>query len=139
MRREMKWRYYCEFCKKSGASAYHIAKHERNCTANPNRTCGFCDVIHVEPKPVSELVKALGRGDEAGMQALRDLTGECPGCMLAALRQGGFTGYNYDCDPEGYGAGPAPEPLAWETFNFRQAKTDFWDGVNTDMNERGDW
>ena len=36
-------RYYRDFCKKSGGSAYHMRRHESACTANPNRQCGMCD------------------------------------------------------------------------------------------------
>ena len=33
-----KWRYYCDHCKKSGASSFHMAAHERSCTLNPLRS-----------------------------------------------------------------------------------------------------
>lgn len=45
MKRVKKWVYYCEFCKKSGRSASHMAQHEKHCTANPDRECGMCEVI----------------------------------------------------------------------------------------------
>ncbi len=35
-------RYYCDFCKKSGGSKYWMEKHEKHCTANPDRECRMC-------------------------------------------------------------------------------------------------
>ena len=45
MRRVKKWRYYCEFCKKSGNSGSHMARHEARCTMNPHRECRVCGMI----------------------------------------------------------------------------------------------
>lgn len=42
MRKKLRYRYYCDHCKKSGGSAYHIRHHEERCTANHDRTCGMC-------------------------------------------------------------------------------------------------
>jgi hypothetical protein len=35
-------RYYCDFCNRGGCSAAHMKKHERHCTANPERECRVC-------------------------------------------------------------------------------------------------
>ena len=64
-----------------------MRKHETGCTANPNRVCGYCG----RDRPVAELGDLLGsRGSDwqAGMAALRAETRDCPGCILAAIRQG---------------------------------------------------
>lgn len=83
-----------------------MARHERGCTANPTRTCGVCRQCELdEARPLPELIAfckanavvddSVG-GDpddsslfleEAGVKALRELAGQCPVCMLAALRQ----------------------------------------------------
>ena len=120
MRSKKVWRYYCEFCKKSGCSKYHIEKHENHCTANPNRGCGFCEKIgDGGPVPMEELIALLpdpkkylvtdyaevfgGGGSpvelrmypglkeaaEKGLEKVRDATDNCPGCILAAVRQSG--------------------------------------------------
>jgi len=86
MRKALRWRYYCDHCAKVGGSAYHMARHEAGCTANPRRTCGFCG----STRPVAELVAVLeGPAPDwrAGMAALRMAVQECPACMLAAIRQ----------------------------------------------------
>lgn len=36
--------YYCDFCKKKGLSAGHIATHEKHCTGNPERECRLCEL-----------------------------------------------------------------------------------------------
>lgn len=107
-------RYYCDFCKKAGGSAYHIRLHEAACTANPNRECGMCEIGGCDPKPLEELITLLPDGhkylrrieaavtletqgihdeaDEAvaaALSTLREAADGCPACMLAALRQSG--------------------------------------------------
>ncbi len=105
-------RYYCEFCKKSGCSAPHMAKHERRCTMNPKRECGVCGLVgSSETRPIRELTALLpdpdafienrglsweGFSDEitpaanATLPELRDATENCPACILAAIRQRGI-------------------------------------------------
>jgi len=111
-------RYYCEFCKKAGCSAGHIAKHEKHCTGNPDRVCGMCEMVDEEQKPMPELlavmpdytgVNVCGVIDEAipyrravavAMVRLSKLT-LCPACTLAALRQRGCAGFSdYDFKSE---------------------------------------
>lgn len=89
MKRVQRWRYYCDYCGKSGGSGGHMQKHESGCTANPNRVCGYCG----RTKPVEELVRLLGSEGahwKAGMAALREEAQSCPGCILATIRQGKF-------------------------------------------------
>ena len=96
MRKVKRWRYYCDFCKKSGGSGGHIAKHEKHCTMNPNRICGMCAMFSFDTVPVAELVAILPDIEsvegvvasvEKAMPALREKTQNCPACILAALRQ----------------------------------------------------
>ena len=125
MRREKRWRYYCEFCKKSGASGYHIQRHENACTMNPNRHCKMCEIAGLDQKPIEVLVDAIEdlkisqEADSFGMtisltgdeketiEQLRDIASGCPACMLAALRQSGIA-----------------EFVNWR---FEDEKKDFWE------------
>jgi hypothetical protein len=54
-----RWRYYCDFCKKSGGSKYHMEKHESICTANPGRKCGFCEIMEEVQPDISDLKKII--------------------------------------------------------------------------------
>jgi hypothetical protein len=127
MRKVMRWRYYCDHCKRAGGSAAHIAKHERGCTNNPSRVCGLCAKSgNGISQPVSLLVAALGIGDDAGMKALRDLCDDCPACILAALRQTKALDYlPLESD--------AP---AWQKFHFKTALAEFWADLNDAQAER---
>jgi hypothetical protein len=42
MKAVKRWRYYCDHCKKAGASPYHMRNHEESCTLNPARVCKLC-------------------------------------------------------------------------------------------------
>lgn len=76
-------RYYCDFCKKSGGSSYHMKKHESSCTKNPNRVCGMCAIVGGSQKTIRELTEAA----KFGLESLRNVASGCPACMLAAIRQ----------------------------------------------------
>lgn len=88
-------RYRCDFCGKTGGHAGHMRKHEKFCTANPNRRCRMC---RIDPDPtnpgtqtdIARLIRILGKGDETGMRNLRSAANGCPACMLAAIRQSNF-------------------------------------------------
>ncbi len=114
-------RYYCDFCKKSGGSAYHMRRHEAGCTANPNRQCGMCNGAGYDAADLPVLIALLpnaaafkgqmewadGSGEssqyseypwleecvDACMPALKEAAEGCPACMLAALRQSGCIGF----------------------------------------------
>lgn len=86
-------RYYCDFCRKAGCSAGHLKRHETSCTANPNRVCNVCKMVEGVQKPIAELLAVLPKGDSA-VKALRELTNNCPACILAALRQSGCAAYS---------------------------------------------
>jgi hypothetical protein len=80
-----------------------MAIHERGCTLNPNRQCGVCSAMKLEPASLKLLIgfvtlKATwepgerelpgGRGflNDEYVATLRELAADCPVCMLAALR-----------------------------------------------------
>jgi len=149
---KLRKRYYCEHCGKGGGSAGHMRRHERTCTANPDRECEMCqhtELGHHEI-PMAELVAMLPtKSDFAEIQyhewydigglpvdlevnvtsrlaypgleeavkqvmdALREAVGNCPACILAALRQADL------CDQ-----------ISSETFDYKREKKDLWDNVN---------
>lgn len=120
MRRKLVYRYYCDFCKKSGCSSYWIKQHEERCTMNPNRECGMCTFTLgiydkeklEEAKKILEPYKGLhseyneGYYTEAILpdditKKLRELVEDCPACIMAALRQSNIEvaamrGFNFD-------------------------------------------
>lgn len=103
MKKKQVWRYYCEFCKKSGCSGGHMKAHELTCTANPNRECRMCGPggsygrTLTAKRDTAALVAILAtRHDpsltatenrEAIMDQLREAANGCPACILAAIRQ----------------------------------------------------
>jgi len=113
MKSRQVWRHTCDFCKKSLLKRPAMEKHERYCTANPNRECRMCALIGEEPAaPAGELAKMIAPPpmftDEALQEwrasalpqfaALRERTSGCPACMLAALRQAGVHSLDVDWD-----------------------------------------
>ncbi len=82
MRRKRVWRYYCDHCKKSGCSKPAMEKHERHCIRNDNRECRMCAALNGGTnQPMSELVAAANES----MKKLREVSDDCPICMLAAI------------------------------------------------------
>lgn len=112
MRKVMRPRFYCEHCNKGGGSGGHIKKHESRCTKNPDRECGMCKMLEHEQPDLQKLLAILPTADEQRwtdysddgrhsweqwrdvpletMKALRDAAGNCPACIMAALRQRGL-------------------------------------------------
>ena len=104
MRQAKRWRYYCDYCKKSGGRKDCIVKHERGCTARPDRICGLCEHTGVSQPEMGALTgfiddycKEIPRQDgyitvsgdklDPMLGGLDKLANSCPACMLAALRQ----------------------------------------------------
>ena len=112
MKKVKRWRYYCDYCKKSGASGGHMARHEKSCTMNPNRTCLMCQYGNNDQAEMPDLLEALKIANEK----LREVSGNCPICILSALRQSGYPGIFQD-------------------FNFEKEKEMFWDEINRDRHE----
>lgn len=121
-------RYYCEYCKKANCSAASISRHEKACTMNPNRTCRMCALLDLEQPRMSDLLNVLPKpkiteeydivtfrnvGEiEEKMKKLREVTENCPACILAALRQKGI-------------------PVrAISSFNFTEECSAFWSIFN---------
>lgn len=136
LKKVLRYRYYCEFCGKVGGSGGHIRKHEEACTKNPSRVCRMCRMMGNE-QPSIELLTAMlpnpqeyvrrhfsENGSECGwlyvglesaveksFPALRDATGNCPACLMAALRQKGI-------------------PVPCSPLKFSEECKEIWDSVN---------
>jgi len=83
MKRAKRWRYYCDYCKKSGGNS--LAIHETHCTMNPDRICRMCEIGGEKQQPIKTALAALdGRTD---LKLLRLAVHNCPACILAAIRQ----------------------------------------------------
>lgn len=100
MRRVKRWRYYCGFCKKSGGQAAAMERHETNCTMNPNRGCGLCELSGADSAPLSELTAFIDEtckdedpndlhGNDVAeiLKTITQKAAGCPACILAAIRQ----------------------------------------------------
>lgn len=129
-------RFYCDFCGKGGCYSSNMRRHEEHCTLNPNRKCGLCEIARETPKPIAELVALLPDPKQyerhepadaplhygtdlydainAALPELRNVTGNCPACIFAALRQSGL-----------------PLEMA-DGFQFKQELADFWQETNAD-------
>ena len=115
MRTILKKRYYCEFCKKAGGSAYYMRKHEERCTLNPDRKCGVCAILKEEQPTMAALLRPFAgimaveheyeylSFDEVALNAclakVRNVS-TCPACIMAAIRQSGIpvpavSGFNF--------------------------------------------
>lgn len=85
-RRITRTRHYCDFCEAAGRlkgfwTKTAAVKHERGCTANPDRICGLCEsaIPTLEQKPIAALIACLSRDKEDfGMKELRELCENCP-------------------------------------------------------------
>ncbi len=140
MRKKQIWRFYCEHCKKSGGSSYYMHRHEERCTLNPTRICGMCKTMDNEQPELSKLIALLPNPDNYRVQreeegfnfeslvgldeavikvlpSLRDMSANCPACILAALRQARI-----------------PIPLVSD-FNFTEECKAFWAELNRERAE----
>jgi hypothetical protein len=131
-------RYRCDFCGKQGGSAGHMKRHEERCTKNPNRVCGMCRMLEQEQPSLPDMTAILPDPeqfkssdpnpdigwetmDDTGLQEalkgvfpkLRELAGNCPACIMAALRQKGI-----------------PVPVAKEFFDFKKEIASIWSELN---------
>ncbi len=127
MRREKRWRYYCDHCKKSSGSGGHMSRHERGCTLNPKRECGHCYQAELVQEPMRRLLSALGKGDKKGMADLREVAEGCPACMLAAIRQSDIM-ENGEEDKWGAITLHCDAALG---FNFKKEAEQFWSELNS--------
>ncbi len=138
MKKVKRWRYYCDYCKKSGGNGHYMKIHEKGCTANPKRTCGFCDKAGIvnDPKVLNAIVDTgvkeylennleffmNGEKSDSLLKKINDDLIEeaegCPACILTAIRQ------NTDS--------------SFIDFDYKKAKKEFWD-LNTQRPEPGDY
>jgi hypothetical protein len=133
VRKVQRWRYYCDFCKKAGNSGFHIGKHEQSCTMNPDRVCRMCKSFADQQPPMAAMLALLPDADPdlwtdttefldnqmraalaVSLPKLRDLCGDCPVCIFAALRQKRI-----------------PVPLA-EGFDLKSELASAWNDANTE-------
>lgn len=118
MKKVKKWRYYCDYCKKSGASEYHMRNHEKKCTSNPDRICGICDVARFTQQSSEKLKEAYKHG---GLKELRELSDNCPVCILATLK-----------------ASMTPEEVFEryeKEFDYNKELEEFWQEHNSEENQ----
>jgi len=56
---------------------------------NPDRVCGMCRMAELKQKPIDDLLLEIDGvvSPERAYEILHELTGGCPACMLAAVRQ----------------------------------------------------
>lgn len=130
MRKEKRWRYFCDYCKKSGGSKYYLEKHEKGCTLNPERDCGFCSAAEYQQQDLNELIEILKKQVsinkespdwKAAIKELREATEGCPVCMLAAIRQSKLFGWEKEQYSE------------FNLFDFKKEVAAFWAEVNDDQ------
>lgn len=128
MKVKMRKQYYCDFCKKNGGSKYHLQRHEKSCTGNPDRECRMCHLLGGPVHTVKELIDILGSGGEEGLKRLREATENCPMCILAALRQSGIN----DIDDEGFpGKGAV-------SFDFHKERDEAFASIQASRDEEHD-
>ena len=128
----MRPRYYCDHCNKGNGSPSAMLRHERGCTANPQRVCGMCAKLAEgggpEPAPLrDELVKIM---DADGFKAMCEAANDCPACILAALRTKNFKG---DAETPPGVLGPEDGRESW---SYTQAKEQWWKEWNSAQADR---
>lgn len=84
MKKQLRWRYYCDYCRKAGGHAKAMEKHETVCTLNPARVCGMCKLADLEQVPLAELLAAWLR---LTFEEVSEMASGCPACLLAMMRQ----------------------------------------------------
>lgn len=142
MRRFQTWRYECEYCHKRNCSGGAMSLHEKHCTMNPNRECRMCAAAEREygegsQQPISDLIAALGDGQQDGMKALRELACDCPACILSAIRQSGLRGAELARQREGVYGSSGDIDGTWMAFDFKKESAAFWSDYN-DSQRRND-
>ena len=114
--------YYCDYCKKRYLHKGFAEKHEKHCTANPNRICRMCNVAGNEQKDLRKLLKKyelelttpatdcegdtipeLTKLSNDDVTALQKDVGWCAACTLSVIRQLGaatLTEFDYKAAKE---------------------------------------
>lgn len=131
MRSRLRRQFYCDHCKKSGASRFHMEKHERGCTNNPDRVCGVCAYVGTVQQTREALTAAAGEG----IKALRELAESCPACMLTGVRTW-LKAYNSDPAALNDQACLSPTDPRYPIFcelsewKYAEERRDFWADVS---------
>lgn len=120
MRSVKKWRHYCDFCGRAKMVKPTMVKHEAGCTLNPSRVCGICNLMQNEQATI-EALKAAFVADSDKLTKLREVSGNCPACILAALRQ--------------FNASQDQLDRVWPEFDFKAEMKSFWDDHNESRRE----
>jgi hypothetical protein len=110
MTKKQCWRYKCDHCGKVMYSSQWMKRHEEGCTANPARTCRM---------PIHE--GEQGQQPIETLKELREISDECPACILAAIRQTGIQKVTIDED------GVSGIDLK---FNFKEELAAMWHNIN---------
>jgi hypothetical protein len=121
-------RYYCDYCKKTGYSKGHMAKHEIHCTKNPDRICRVCTkLLQQDQPPLKDIIALLPTFDwqqqeyttdamesaiDEILPKVRDAASGCPVCIMAAFRQKGI-----------------PLPVV-KNFNYTNEIKAIWNDIN---------
>ena len=136
MTRRQVWQYWCSFCGKHNLSAASIAQHEKHCTKNPARICRMCEASGGEQLPMEELAKCIDISlPDEGLKGLRDASGGCPACMLAALLQCGAHKPGYTLMTKGAVRFCVPNMPETE-FDFKAECRAWWAEFNNAQAER---
>ena len=132
MKTKTKTVYYCDYCKKHSLSGGTLAKHEKHCTANPDRICRMCGrenikaiipkyKIEIKEEWFTEHNSVLGEvGVEIDkmvakkMEELADEVDNCPACILTVIR---LNKYIWPIKPD---------------FNYPKAVEEWWEARRED-------
>lgn len=117
----MRMHHYCDHCKKSTGTKPAMVKHEKACTANPERVCSMCKRLGEVQLSIPDLQAAYTKG----FNALREACHDCPACILATERQF-WTGRDGD-DGFGWDHPANTERGSWD---FKTACKEFWVNYN---------
>ena len=124
MRSRKQTRYFCDFCPKSGVRRPSMEKHEKGCTANPNRVCGLCAytarVLGTTTGQATSL--QLEGAAHQGIAKLREVAGGCPACMLVGIRRAKKSHYS-ESSEDGY---PRPLPDELLEFKYKEEAAEIW-------------
>ena len=112
-------RYYCDFCPRGYFKKASMMRHEKGCTANPNRVCGLCDyaIPSLKQKPMEDLIACLSCEDDDLDSAMKK-PARRPRIprYITAIRQSGIVKNHYDSE---YG----PPDLK---FDFKKELQSWW-------------
>ena len=129
MRTAMRPRYYCDHCNKGNGSPSAMRRHERGCTANPQRVCGMCAKMRSADAPAPSRDELLQVMDRDGFKAMCEAADNCPACILSALR---VRNMPHDDDGPGRVAGPEDGRNEWSYAQAKQAWWNEWNSAQAD-------